>query len=182
MTDSSPQPDTTDLRSGAALNDALLAVVALVGRWRGQGQGHVGSTGQDFRYGQEITFAHDGRSFLAYESRTWLLAEDGTTLRPAFRESGFWRPGAGPDDIEVQLATAAGIVEIFEGTAGDNLWELRATGVGMTATARRVAGERRIYAVTPATGSVSDVLSYATELQLPDREPEPHLNGRLQRV
>ncbi len=169
-------PDTTDLRAGAPLHDALLALLPLVGVWVGTGTGVVGSTGETFAYGQQVTFAHDGRPFLAYESRTWLVDDAGAVLRPAFRESGFWRPGAGPDDVEVQLATAAGIVEIFEGTAGDNTWELQATGVGMTATARRVTGERRIYAVR------GDTLAYATELGLPDQPLTPHLNGELTRA
>lgn len=171
-----PAPDTTDLRSGAPLNDALLAVLPLVGVWLGTGAGVVPSTGEGFGYGQRVTFAHDGRPFLAYESRTWLVDGEGNTIRQAFRESGFWRPGAGPDELEVQLATAAGIVEIFEGTAGDNRWELESTGVGLTPTARAVTGERRIYAV------IGDTLAYATELGQPDRGLAPHLNGRLERV
>jgi hypothetical protein len=48
----------------------------------------------DFAYAQEIRFSHDGRPFLHYESRTWLVEPDGTPIRPAAREVGWWRPPA----------------------------------------------------------------------------------------
>jgi hypothetical protein len=176
MTD--PTSDTTDLRSGAELHERLLALLPLVGVWTGTGTVSVASTGADYSYGQRITFAHDGRPFLAYESRTWLLDEDGSTIRQAFRETGFWRPGSGQDDVEVQLADAAGIVEIFTGLAGDNRWELITTTVGVTPTARVVTGEKRLYAV------VGDTLAYATELSAPGPtglDFQPHLMGHLTR-
>ncbi len=171
-----PEPDTTELRLGAHLNDQLLALLPLVGVWAGTGTGAVASTGDEFAYGQQITFAHDGRPFLAYESRTWLIDAAGDTIRQAFRESGFWRPGPGPDDVEVQLATAAGLVEVFAGVAGENRWEIETTAIGATATARAVSGERRLYAV------VGNTLAYATELELPGSDFTPHLTASLERV
>jgi hypothetical protein len=172
-----PAPDTTDLRTGAHINDQLLALLPLVGVWRGTGTGAVASSGAEFSYGQQLTFAHDGRPFLVYESRTWLVDAAGELIRLAFRESGFWRPGTGPDDIELQLATAAGIVQVFAGQAGDNRWELATSGLVGTATARAVNGERRLYAV------VGDTLAYATELSTPDSDGfAPHLSARLDRI
>jgi hypothetical protein len=172
-----PVDDTADLHTGEPINDRLLAFLPLVGVWRGTGQGAVASSGDEFSFGQQITFAHDGRPFLAYESRTWLVDAAGDLIRLAFRESGFWRPGAGPDDVEVTLATAAGIVEVFAGTAGDARWELASAHVAQTATARAVIGERRLYAV------VDDSLAYATELHVTDPEGfAPHLSARLDRV
>jgi hypothetical protein len=172
-----PAPDTTDLRTGPPVNDQLLALLPLVGVWRGIGTGAVASSGAQFMFGQQLTFSHDGRPFLIYESRTWLVDAAGDLIRLAFREAGFWRPGLGPDDIEVQLATAAGIVEIFAGTAGDNRWEISSSGLAYTATARPVVGERRLYAIT------GDSLGYATELHGPDDAGfAPHLSARLDRV
>jgi hypothetical protein len=172
-----PESDTTDLRTGAPFNDQLLALLPLVGVWRGAGTGAVASTGGEFSYGQQVTFSHDGRPFLVYESRTWLIDAAGELIRLAFRESGFWRTGAGPDDVEIQLATAAGIVEVFAGIAGDNRWEVASTGLAHTATARPVIGERRLYAV------VGDTLAYASELHLPGTGGfAPHLTAQLERV
>ena len=68
-----PAPDTSDLRTGAPLNDALLALLPLVGVWHGGGVGVVGATGVEFAYGQYVSISHDGRPFLAYESRSWLV-------------------------------------------------------------------------------------------------------------
>lgn len=175
--DELPQPDTTDLRSGPHLSDQLLALLPLVGVWRGSGTGAVASSGAEFSYGQQLSFGHDGRPFLVYESRTWLVDAAGDLIRLAFRESGFWRPGTGPDDVELQIASAAGIVQAFAGTAGDNRWELSTSGLVGTATARAVNGERRLYAVA------GDTLVYATELSTPDSSGfAPHLNARLDRV
>ncbi|MDQ1745678.1 MAG: hypothetical protein QOE23_4017 [Pseudonocardiales bacterium] len=171
-----PEPaDSTDLRSGPEINQALLAVLPLVGRWSGFGNGAKPATGEEFRYAQRVSFAHDGRPFLSYESRTWLLNPDGSVLRAAFRENGFLRMGAGADELELVLATAVGIVEVFTGVAGDSRWELASIGVGFTRSAKQVAGERRLYALT------GDQLGYAQELALTAGDYHPHLNATLTR-
>ncbi len=171
-----PTPDTSDLRLGAPVHDRLLALLALVGEWHGTGSVAVASTGDQYSFGQRITVAHDGRPFLVHTSRTWLLDADGGVIRPAFREDGFWRPGAGPDDVELVLASAAGLVEVLTGVAGDSRWELEATAVRGTPTAREVGGERRLYAV------VADSLVYATELGEVGGGYRPHLNATLRRA
>jgi len=171
-----PVPDTDDLRTGVPIADALLALLPLVGRWRGTGQGIVARTGAQFRYGQQIVFRHDGRPFLAYEARSWLLDEQGGVLRQAWRESGFWRPGAGPDDVEVVLVSNTGQALVFAGEAGDERWELATVSAEHAPTAKDVDGERRLYAVRDGR------LMYATELA-PAGEPyAPHLNAVLERL
>ncbi len=168
--------DTTDLRTGAPLSDALLAVLPLVGEWAGQGIGAAASTRSSFAFRQHVTFAHDGRPFLAYASRSWLIDEDEHDIRPAFRESGFWRPGAGPDDLEVVTVSITGLAQLFVGAAGDQRWEIATTSIVSTPTAKQVAGERRLYAIS------GDTLAYATELALTPDEYTPHLNATLLRV
>ena len=168
-----PEPDTTDLRAGASLHDALLGLLPLVGVWRGGGHGAVESTGATFRFGQQVSFAHDGRPFLAYEARAWLLDDAGAVLRPAWRESGFWRPGTGADDIEVVLASNTGQALTYTGTAGDQQWEIITEHAHPTPTAKHVDAERRLYAL------VDDELLYATELAPAGRSLAPHLNARL---
>jgi hypothetical protein len=171
-----PAPDTADLRTGAPLHDALLALLPLVGVWRGTGAGVVASTGGQFAYGQEVRIVHDGRPFLAYESRSWLLDPDGALIRPAWRESGFWRTGAGPDDVELVVASNTGQALVFAGTAGDATWDLRSVSAEHAPTAKDVDGERRLYAIR------GDELSYATDLAPAGQEYAPHLNARLIRV
>src|SRR5262249_12698214 len=69
--------DTTDLREGAPLHDALLALLPLVGRWAGTGAGVKPSNGEGFAFRQQLAFSHDGRPFLAYDARAWLIDADG---------------------------------------------------------------------------------------------------------
>ncbi|MGN6607815.1 MAG: FABP family protein [Jatrophihabitans sp.] len=168
--------DTTDLRTGAPLHDALLALLPLVGTWRGRGIGVAPASGELFHYEQELVFAHDGRPFLAYAARSWLVDEAGELIRPAWRETGFWRPGAGPDDVEVVLASNTGQALVLAGTAGDQQWELATTSATPAATAKQVDGERRLYAVH--TGR----LVYATELAPAGAPFAPHLNADLVRA
>jgi hypothetical protein len=176
VTDIPRVADTTDLRSGPEINAALLAVLPLVGQWAGSGTGLRPADGSEFAYTQRVAFSHDGRPFLCYDSHTWLHNPNGSVLRPAFRESGFWRVGPGQDDVELVLATAAGIVEVFTGAAGDQRWEVSTGAVGLTPTAKPVAGERRLYAL------VDDELVYVQELALEPGAFAPHLNARLWRV
>lgn len=166
--------DTSDLRTGPPLHDALLAVLPLVGVWTGHGTG-IAPSGTDFGFGQRISFVHDGRPFLAYESRAWLEDVDGTVLRPAWREAGFWRVAPGPDDLEVLLASNTGQALTYTGTAGDQRWEITTASAVGAPTAKRLDAERRLYAI--ADGD----LVYASELATAGGPLVPHLNARLRR-
>ncbi len=75
--------DTANLREGANLNDALLALLPLVGVWRGEGEGR--GTSGDYRFGQQIVVSHDGGDYLNWEARSWRLSGTGDHVRPAFR-------------------------------------------------------------------------------------------------
>ena len=176
-----PLGDTADLRSGAPLHDSLLALLPLVGRWSGSGAGLKPGTDEPFSYFQQVNFVHDGRPFLAYSSATWLIDDAGAVIRPAARESGFWRPGPGPDDIEVVLALNTGLVLILTGLAGDQTWELSSATIAGTPTAKPVDGERRFYAVI-ADEAAEDALAYAQELAPGGRPLAPHLSARLERI
>jgi hypothetical protein len=168
-------PDTADLRTGAPIHETLLALLPLVGVWTGAGSG-ITPDGEEFAFGQRISFVHDGRPFLAYESRAWLVDEQGTVIRQAWRESGFWRLGAGQDDVEVVLASNTGEALVYTGLAGDQRWEIAAVSAQATPTAKIVDGERRLYAL------VDDALVYAAELAPHGRPMAPHLNARLTRA
>jgi hypothetical protein len=170
-----PAPDTDDLRAGAPLHDRLLALLPLLGTWRGEGVGIAPKDGSTFAFGQQLRFVHDGRPFLAYEARAWLLDPDGAVVRQAWRESGFWRPGSGDDDLEVIIASNTGQALVFDGASGDLRWELATRSAEQSATAVAVDGERRLYAL------IGDVLSYATELAPGGESYAPHLNASLNR-
>ena len=99
--------------SGVEVPEALRPLSWLIGRWVGVGTGQY-PTIEDFRFGQEVSFSTDGRPFLSYSSRSWLLDDDGNRVRPLATESGFWRPRP-ENQIEVTLAHPTGYSEVWYG-------------------------------------------------------------------
>ena len=157
------------------LHERLEPLSFLVGSWRGLGV--VGyPTIEEQRYEQEIVFSHDGRPFLEYSSRTWLLDEDGQRTRQSARETGWWRPGKEPRDVEVLLAHPTGIVEVYVGEVVFRKIELRTDVVARTETAKPVNALHRLY------GMVEDDLAYAIDMAAVQQGLQPHLSARLQRV
>lgn len=167
--------DTADLRSGPDLHPALLPFLPLVGVWQGTGRGGY-PTIEDFDYAQRVRFSHDGRPFLYYESRAWIIGPDGEYVRPAAREVGWWRPGVG-DGFEVLLTHPTGIAEIYLGQAKTaTQWELATDVVARTSTAKEVTGNRRLY------GIVEGMLLYAVDMAAVGQPLQPHLSARLARI
>ena len=161
--------------SAPDLHERLDPLAFLVGTWRGLGV--VGyPTIEEQRYEQEVVFAHDGRPFLEYSSRAWILDEDGTRTRPGARESGWWRPGAQPRDVEVLLAHPTGIVEVYVGEVVFHKVELSTDLVARTETAKQVNALHRLY------GLVDGDLAYAVDMAAVDQALQPHLSARLTRV
>ena len=162
---------------GAAdLHERLQPLSFLVGRWRGLGVVCY-PTIEDGRYEQEVVFAHDGRPFLEYASRTWLLDADGARLRLSARESGWWRPGREPRDVEVMLAHPSGIVEVYVGEVAFRKVELRTDLVARTETAKEVSALHRLYGIVEDTD-----LAYAVDLAAVGQPLQPHLSARLSPV
>ena len=175
--DDLPVPDdTANLREGPDLHPDCLGLLPLVGVWRGEGQVVYPTIDGPFTYGQQIVFAHDGRPFLSYEARAWLLDAEGRVIRPAARETGFWRPQ--PDRcLEVLIAHATGIVEVFYGRAATQTsWEIETDAVVRTGSAKEVTGSTRLY------GIVSGDLAYVDEREMMGQPRQPHLSAQLRRV
>ncbi|MEU9305441.1 FABP family protein [Streptomyces sp. NPDC048269] len=141
-----PYPDSHVLGEGPDPHPLLRPVLPLLGRWHGRGRGEYPTLEQDFRYEQEVTFSHDGRPFLRYEARAWLIDGSGTPVRPAGREAGWWR--VTPDaSLEVVLAHPTGIVETYVGRVSDTEIEIETKDVALTPLAKEVTGTRRHYAL-----------------------------------
>ena len=152
------EPDTANLRMGPSLNDACLALLPLVGVWRGEGEAKHPSLGETYRFLQQVTIAHDGRPFLTYESRAWRLdGEGGNVVEPAFREYGFWRPQ--PDDtIELLITHHTGVTEMFFGKPlNQTSWQFGTDAVLRTPTSEDVTAASRLY------GVVDGALAYDEE-------------------
>lgn len=167
--------DTADLREGPELHPDLLALLPLVGTWRGSGKGAYPTLEGDFDYGQQLTFAHDGRPFLRYESVAWLIGPDGEVLRPSARELGWWRPGRHDDDgIEALIVAPTGIAEVYLGVARTaTQWELTTDAVVRTPTAKAVSAARRLY------GIVDRDLLYAQDMAAVGQPMTAHISARL---
>jgi hypothetical protein len=169
--------DTANLRSGPSLHDGCLALLPLVGVWRGEGEVVYPTIDGPFRYGQQITFAHDGRPFLYYEARAWLLDADGGVIRQAARETGFWRPQA-DDTIEVLITHNTGIVELYYGKPRNQMsWEITTDAVVRTATAKDVTGAQRLYGIVN-----NGDLAYVEERAMVGQPLQPHISAHLQRI
>jgi hypothetical protein len=174
-----PYEETHDLRTGPDLNPALLGLLPYVGLWRGRGRGGY-PTIEDFDYAQEIRISHDGRPFLHYESRAWLLGEQSEPIRPAGREIGWWRPvmrdERPTDELEALMISPTGIMELYLGRVDGVRVEMSTDLVMRTATAKEVTAGKRLF------GIVEGALLYAQEMAAVGHGLSPHLSARLVRV
>lgn len=176
--DDLPIPDdTANLRLGPDLHEQCLGLLPLVGVWRGTGEVVYPTIEGPFHFGQQLTFAHDGRPFLSYEARSWLLGEDGEIIRPAARETGFWRPQA-DGSVEVLIAHHTGVIEVYYGAKGDlRSWEIETDAVARTPSAKEVTGAKRLYGLV----NQGD-LAYVDERAMVGQDLQPHLSALLHRV
>ena len=156
------------------LPNELLPVAWLIGTWAGAGVGGYPGT-PEYRFGQEITFSHDGRPFLSYWSRSWLLDDDGNPLRPLDTESGYWRPQT-DGQVEVLLSHPTGISEIYVGEASGGKIDLRTDVVARTVSAREYTAGTRLY------GLVEGDLLWAYDMAADGQALQPHASARLKRI
>lgn len=169
--------DTANLRLGPNLHDGLLALLPLVGVWRGQGQAAFPGE-EEFTFGQQLVFSHDGENLLKMESRTWRMGEDGEALdTPGRREVGFWRIDDN-DEMELILTHSDGLVEIMYGNPlTERAWQLESASTMATATGPTTIGPgKRMYGLMP-----NNNLGWVDE-RLIDGELIPWMSAELHRV
>jgi hypothetical protein len=160
--------------AGADLHPDLAPLSFLLGRWEGAGVGGY-PTIESFQYGEEISFSHNGKPYLIYVSRTWLLDAEGKPIRPSHMETGFWRPQ--PENrIEVLLTHPTGIAEIYLGEVSGTKIEMATDVVARTTSAKEVRAGRRLY------GMVGSDLAYAYDMAAVGQPLQPHLSAQLKRV
>lgn len=171
--------DTANLRLGPDLNPGMLALLPMVGVWRGEGLGNDPDVG-DYPFGQEIVVSHNGGEFLTWESRSWVLDSEGTYVRPDLRESGFWRvSGDSTQDetLELLLTHSSGVVELYYGHAlTQSSWELATDVVIRSQSGAVVGGAKRLYGIVDGGD-----LAYVEERVLADGPLKPRLSARLSR-
>ena len=156
------------------LHPDCVPLAFLLGRWEGRGHGAY-PTIESFEFGQEIVFSHNGKAFLYYTSRTWLIDSEGTAIRPLAMETGFWRPQ--PDGgLEVVLAHPTGVAEIYYGTIDKAKVELTTDLVARTVTAKEYAAGQRLY------GLVEGALLWTFDMAAEGQDLQSHLWGKLERA
>jgi hypothetical protein len=163
QTNASPQP-----------HPAIAPLSFLLGRW--EGAGVVGyPTIESANFGQELSFSHNGKPFLIYSSRSWLIEQDGTLGRPLAVEVGFWRPQP-ESGLEVLLTHPTGITEIYLGAIAGTKIEMATDAIARTATAKEVTAGKRLY------GMIGADLAYAYDMAAVGQPLQPHLSAQLKRV
>jgi hypothetical protein len=171
-----PYPDAHRPEDAPAPHALLAPVLGFLGTWHGRGQGGYPTLAGDFTYAQDVTFSHDGRPFLHYEARAWLLDADGAPLRPAARETGWWR--LQPDGrVEALITQPTGIAEIAVGQAARDTVDLSTHEVALTPTAKEVDATRRRYTLTD-----SDTLTFVHDLAAVGQPLQHHLSATLRRT
>ena len=170
--------------TAAGLPEQLMPLSWLIGHWIGVGTGQY-PTIEDFRFGQEVSFSSDGRPFLSYWSRSWMLDEDGNRVRPLATEAGFWRPVPG-NRVEVQLAHPTGYAEVWlgevevTGLVNAEITGARATlrtdAVMRTASAKPYEAGERLY------GLVDGKLLWTFDMQAVGQPLMNHLAASLTRA
>lgn len=172
------EDDTANLREGPNLDDRCLGLLPLIGVWRGTGVVEYPTLdGGPRPFGQQLVFAHDGRPFVTYEARSWLLDDEGGVVRLAAREVGFWRPQES-GEIEVLISHNTGVQEIFYGRALDlRSWEIKTDAVVRTASAKDVQASHRLYGLVEGGD-----LAYVDERAMEGQPLQPHLSARLNRI
>jgi hypothetical protein len=157
------------------LHPDLYPVAWMVGKWGGKGMGEWPGV-EKFEYVQEVTFRHDGRPFLEYSSKSWIIDSEGNHIRPGASESGYWR--IKPNRvIELVLAHSTGISEGWLGKISDDrpAIQLALDHAYVAPTAKEVNDGARLY------GLVEGQLFTSYDMAAPGKELQAHLWSSLER-
>jgi hypothetical protein len=127
------------MASGPDLHNQLAPLGFLVGDWSGEGEG---LWGRAFRFGDSVSFSHDGRPFLEYRQSTTDLA----TGRPSHSECGYFSVDAS-GEVHVTIAEPSGLTEILVGRVEDGVLEVICTSIGRTPGSKNVTAAARRYSL-----------------------------------
>jgi len=142
--------DTANLRQGPDLHEGLLALLPLIGVWRGEGNAAPTDGSEPYAFGQQLVFAHDGENYISFSSRIWRLDDKGQAVGQDRRETGFLRIDL-KDNIEFVTAHSDGAVEIMYGRPlTERSWQMESASTMVTETGPASLGPgRRLYGLMP---------------------------------
>lgn len=181
----------TPLRSEVMQADPhpdLAKLAFLIGRWEGVGVAGYSGT-EEFQFGQEVEFSHDGHPYLNFNSRIWRMNEDGSVGEFVTAESGYWRarPPEGIEEgseepgvhVEALIAHPEGFVEVYLGTVFASRVELHTDVVMRTETGLQATASHRLYGLF---GENRETLGYAWDLAAAGHELQSYMSAQLKRV
>lgn len=163
------------------LHPHLVPLAFLLGDWAGAGvaalEAEEGKDEEQCNFGQEVTFSHDGRDFLEYSSRSWVLDGDGNKVRPLETEHGYWRIGE-DRKVEVVMVRDRGVAEVWYGELAEKRpqIELATDAVARLAGAGAYAGGKRLY------GYVKGDLMWVGERSTGEGPLRPYMSAQLKKV
>lgn len=157
------------------LHPDIAPLAWLIGRWEGAGVVGYPTMEESANFGQELVVEHDGRPFLSWTSRTWILDESGQKVRPSASESGYWR-AAGEGEVELLLAHPTGIVEMYYGTVEPARIQVRTDSVVRSPSAKEYTAAARMY------GLVGGNLMWVMEMAAMGETTTSHVSAELKRV
>jgi hypothetical protein len=155
------------------LHPELMPLAWLVGTWRGKGRGEY-PTIEPFQFAQEVSFNHDGRNFLNYFSRSWIIDDNNEIVRPAASEVGFWRMKEN-NVLEVIIAHNTGIAEGWVGLVQGPKIQLAMDQGYSSPTAKIVTAGSRLY------GLVEGELFTSYDMAAEGQTLQAHLWSSLER-
>ncbi|MFN8098972.1 MAG: FABP family protein [Dermatophilaceae bacterium] len=158
------------------INPQIAKLAWLVGRWEGAGVVGYPTMETPRNFGQELTVTHDGRPFLEWQSRTWLLDGEGNLERPSAQESGFWRVTPDGDEAELLLVHPTGILELYYGPIEPARITLRTDSVVRSPHAKEYNAASRLY------GLVDSQLMWAMDMAAMGRPLQSHASAQLKRL
>jgi len=156
------------------LHPDLMPLAWLLGHWQGRGHGDY-PTIEAFEFGQEVAFTHDGRPFLHYFSRAWLVDVNGDKIKDSALETGFLRAQPG-GQVELILAHHTGFAEIWYGSVDGAKLEIATDVVARTQSAKEHTAGHRLY------GLVEGDLLYANDMAAVGQPLQSHTWARLRRA
>ena len=149
------------------LHPDLMPLAWLIGTWRGKGRGEYPNV-PGFQFAQEVSFNHDGRAFLNYFSRSWIINDKNEILRPGGSEVGFWRPKENKT-LEVVLSHSTGISEGWVGVHDGPKIQLAMDQGYSAPSAKIVTAGVRLY------GLVEGELFYAYDMAAEGQTLQAHI-------
>jgi THAP4-like, heme-binding beta-barrel domain len=155
------------------LHPDLMPLAWLVGSWRGKGRGEYPNV-PGFQFAQEVSFNHDGRPFLNYFSRSWIIGDNNEIIRPAASEVGFWRVKEN-NVLEVILAHNTGIAEGWVGIVSGAKIQLEMDQGYSSPSAKIVTAGSRLY------GLVESELFTSYDMAAEGQTLQAHLWSSLER-